>query len=159
MTDGPILARMVHVLAIVIWIGGVALITTIILPLAKSLDDPQQASHLFESVERRFSWIARTMVAVAGASGFYMVRALNLWSRFADLHFWWMYAMVAVWAIFAVILFAAEPLLHRQVAEEIARQPQRAFRRMIVMHWILLAASALTIMGAVMGTHGYSLFD
>ena len=36
--DGLTLARAVHVLALIHWIGGVAAVTTIVLPLAQRLE-------------------------------------------------------------------------------------------------------------------------
>lgn len=156
--DGLALARVLHVLGIVVWIGGVAIITAIVLPLARAQADPQAGVKLFESVERRFAWIARAMVLIVGGSGLYMIWAYDLWQRFADARFWWMHAMVAVWAIFAAMLFVAEPLAHRRMAEKLARAPGPVLRRMMIVHWLLLIASAVTIAGAVAGAHGYRLF-
>ena len=158
MIDGAGLARVIHVLAVVIWIGGVAAVTTIILPLAASAREEGEGRRLFESVERRFSWIARSMLVLVGASGLYMLWTLDLWQRLSDPAFWWMAAMVAVWAVFAVLLFLAEPLLKRRMAHNLTQDPRRTFRRMQVLHWLLLAASLVTIAGAVAGAHGYRLF-
>jgi len=36
--DGVVLARALHVLAVVIWIGGVAMVTTVILPAVRRGD-------------------------------------------------------------------------------------------------------------------------
>jgi uncharacterized membrane protein len=153
--DGLAVARVLHVLAVVVWIGGVALVTAAVLPAARAADD---GPRLFEAVERRFAWIARAMTLIVGASGLYMVWAADLWSRFADAQFWWMDAMVAVWAVFVTILFVVEPLFERRISSAIARDPQRMFRRMARAHWVLLAASGITIAGAVAGAHGFSLF-
>jgi uncharacterized membrane protein YhaH (DUF805 family) len=77
----------------------------------------------------------------------------DLWSRFADLHFWWMWAMLLVWLIFAAMLFVLEPLfLHKRMAA--SPQPQKDFQRMERMHRILLLASILATIGAVGGSHG-----
>ncbi|MEZ5916437.1 MAG: hypothetical protein R3C40_02530 [Parvularculaceae bacterium] len=52
---------------------------------------------------------------LAGVSGFWMIWRGDMWSNFADPHFWWMHAMVCVWAVFAAMLFIIEPLfLHRR---------------------------------------------
>jgi uncharacterized membrane protein len=158
MINGPSVARVIHVLGVVVWIGGVATITTIVLPLAARDGSPKEGRHLFESIERRFSWIARTMALLVGASGLYMTWALDLWSRFRDPAFWWMHAMVALWAVFTAILFVAEPLLHRHIAARMEIHPHSTFRRMQRLHWLLLIASLLVIAGAVSGAHGYSWF-
>jgi uncharacterized membrane protein len=56
--DDIAIARAIHVLAIVIWIGGVAMVTTVVLPLIRRTGAPAARLALFEAVERRFIWQA-----------------------------------------------------------------------------------------------------
>ena len=68
---------------------------------------------------------------------------------------WWMHAMVAVWAVFTIILFVAEPLfLHRWFHERAGRDPEGTFALVQRLHWVLLAASMVTVGAAVLGSHG-----
>ena len=62
MTDVTI-ARALHVLAIVLWIGGVALVTTVLLPTLRRLPDPAQRIALFEAIEHRFGVQARFSIS------------------------------------------------------------------------------------------------
>ncbi len=157
--DDLAIARVLHVLAVVIWIGGVAMVTMVILPAMTSSVAPNERLRTFEALERRFAWIARIMTLIAGFSGLYMLWKLDLWSRFSDPSFWWMHAMVLVWAVFSFMLFVAEPLfLHRVFAARVQRDPEGSFRSIQTLHWILLLISLVTIAGAVAGAHGYSLF-
>jgi len=48
------IARAVHVLAVVIWIGGVGMVTTVILPVVRRARMPTEGQALLEAVERRF---------------------------------------------------------------------------------------------------------
>lgn len=157
--DDVSLARAIHVLAIVVWIGGVSLVTTVVLPLIRRTGDPAQRWALFQSVERRFIWQARTAALLVGASGLYMVWRLDLWDRFRALGFWWMHAMVILWLVFAAILFIGEPL----AAGRSMRRSERAasdqrFATLHRLHWVLLALSAVTVFGAVLGSSGTSWF-
>lgn len=152
-------ARVLHVLAVVVWIGGVAMVTTVILPAMTSSVSPSERLTTFEMLERRFAWIARIMTLITGLSGLYMLWKLDLWARFSDASFWWMHAMVCVWAIFSFVLFIAEPLfLHRVFVARVQRDPEGSFRRMQIFHWLLLLISLATIAGAVAGAHGYKFF-
>lgn len=152
--DDFILARIVHVIAITLWIGGVAFVTLVVMPMLMADEAPDARLARFQQIERGFAWQARIWVALAGASGLWMVWRADMWSRFADLHFWWMHAMVAVWAVFAAMLFIIEPLhLHRHLAQSTA--PASDFARMVIMHKILLAVSMVAILGAVGGSHGF----
>lgn len=147
------IVRAAHVLGVVIWIGGVAFVTMVLLPGLAADYAPARRLQAFHRLEGRFTWIARASVAVVGVSGVWMARRLELWPRFSDPTAWWLHAMVGVWAVFALILFVAEPLvLHRRMAQ--SRDPARTFRRLALMHWVLLAVSLVAVFGAAAGAHG-----
>jgi len=155
MMDDVGLARALHVLAVVVWIGGVAMVTSVILPAARRLAKPEERIAFFEGVERRFALQARVATLVAAATGFYMVYRLDAWDRFLDAQYWWMHAMVGVWAIFTLVLFALEPLfLHRWFQERARLDPDGTFRLVERLHWVLLTISLATTFGAVAGAHG-----
>jgi uncharacterized membrane protein len=150
-----IAARAIHVVAVVLWIGGVAFVTMVALPAARAGALGADRAQAFFALERRFARIARWSIGAAGASGLYLVVQYDAWARFADLSFWWMDAMVGVWALFAGIVYIAEPFaLDRILAAAMRRSEDRAFGRLQRAHWILLAASLVTILGAVAGAHG-----
>lgn len=154
--DDIALARALHVIAIVHWIGGVSMVTLVLLPAVNRLAAPGQWIELFETIEGRFALQAKISVTLAGLSGFYMTWRYDAWTRFADLHFWWMHAMVLVWAIFTIVLFVAEPLfLHPWFSRESQRDPDRVFRIVLRGHRLLLTLSAVTIGGAMLGAHGF----
>lgn len=153
------LARALHVLAVVVWIGGVGMATTVVLPAVRRGDLGSDRLRAFHAIEKRFVWQARAAVIVVGLSGFYMVAEFDLWSRFHSLDYWWMHAMVCVWAIFMLLLFVGEPfVLHRRLPGMVARDPHAAFRRLHLVHVVLLTLSLITVFGAVAGSHGWSLF-
>jgi uncharacterized membrane protein len=157
--DDVTLARAIHVLAVVLWIGGVALVTTVLLPAVRCFKSPDERVTFFESVERRFAGQARVTTAVAGLSGLYMVYRMDLWSRFAMPAFWWMHAMVGLWLVFSLMLFIAEPLfLHQWFLARAKSAPESTFRQILGLHWLLLSLSAVTVVGAVAGSHGALLF-
>ena len=151
MTDLAV-ARLLHVLAVVVWIGGVAMVTLVVLPAARRAGE----AAMFERIESRFAAQSRWSVLVAGASGFYLVERLGLWPRFAEARFWWMHAMVGLWALYVLALFVLEPFwLRQRFAARLARDPQGALLRMERHHWLVLALSLLTVAGAVAGSHGF----
>lgn len=152
------LARVLHVLAIVVWIGGVGFVAAVVLPACAALPGLEGVA-LFARIEKRFAWIARAMVLLAGASGLAMLWQFDLWQRFTQgAAFWWMHAMVLLWLVFAVMLFVIEPLAHRRLEKRLKNDPVRMLRSLRRMHWILFVASLITIAGAMAGAHGYSVF-
>lgn len=151
--DDFILARAIHVIGVLLWIGGVAFVTLALMPVIRSDHAPPQRLQAFHAIERRFSSQAKLWVLLAGASGFWMVWRYDMWSRFADARLWWMHAMVGLWLVFMLMLFVLEPLvLHRLMT---APDPQaRTFARMERVHRILLVLAIITLFGAVAGSHG-----
>jgi uncharacterized membrane protein len=152
------LARALHVLGVVLWIGGVAMVTTVLVPAVRRLPDGD-AMALFERFEHRFARQARWTTLLVGATGFYLVQAMDLWQRFGELRYWWMSAMVLVWLLFTLMLFVLEPLiLHRTLNARARRDPRGTLWMISLMHWFLLALSLATVAGAVAGSHGVLLF-
>ena len=49
-------ARVLHVLGVVLWIGGVAMVTTVLLPAVDRFSQTQVKVIFFERIERRFAW-------------------------------------------------------------------------------------------------------
>jgi uncharacterized membrane protein len=147
------LARTLHLLAILFWIGGVAFVTLILLPWVRRHHQPDDRLAAFHAIEGRFAPQARLWVALAGLSGLWMIHRAGLWYRFADARFWWMHAMVFVWLVFAAILFVVEPLvLHRRMRQ--SPTPSADFDRLLIGHRALLALSLVAFIGAAGGSHG-----
>ena len=129
--------------------------TTVILPAVARSSEPARRIAVFEEIEGRFSLQAKVSVTLVGLTGFYMTYRLDAWDRFADPHYWWMTAMLAVWAIFSIILFIAEPLfLHAWFRRRAARDPETTFALVLRGHWVLLIGTIVTIAGAALGAHG-----
>jgi uncharacterized membrane protein len=153
--DDVSLARALHVLAVVHWIGGVAMVTLVVLPALRKSIEPARRLALFEALEGRFSAQAKVSVGLAGLTGLYLTHRLDAWGRFLDPAYWWMHAMALVWLVFAAVLFIAEPLaLHAWFRRRASGDSEATFRLVQRAHWALLAASALATGAAVLGAHG-----
>ncbi len=158
--DDVTIVRAIHVLSIVLWIGGVGFVTTVILPAVRRLKGAEDRLTFFDTFERYFAWQARITTLFTGLTGLHMVIRLELWDRFLSVSFWWMHAMVLVWLLFTLMLFVAEPLfLHRWLVARAQVDPEATFRAIERLHWCLLTLSAMTILGAVAGSHGFAVFE
>ncbi len=154
-----IFARIIHVISIVLWIGGVAFMTTVVIPALRRIPDPQQRWELFEKFERRFALQAKFVTVVAVLSGVTMVIAANAWQRYLDISFWWMHMMSLVWLIFTLVLFVFEPLfLNRWFSDKAQDDSEATFSLLQKMHWVLLTLSLVAIIGAVAGARGFLRF-
>lgn len=158
MVDDVAVALAFHLLAIIHWIGGLAFVTLIVLPLARLRSTGKEGVALFDSVERRFAAQVRFSIPVAGATGLWMTYPMDLWGRFADPHFWWMSAMLGLWLVFVLMVFVLEPLLHERFEQQARLDPASTLRRITRLHVFLLTLAALTVLGAVAGGRGFDVF-
>ena len=154
MIDWGILARAIHVVAVVVWIGGVWLVTTVLLPVMK-LKRPEEWIGEFDAIEQRFAPQVRIAALLVLLSGLYMLYAYDLWDRFAELRYWWMHLMVGVWLLFAVLLFVVEPLIiGGAIRSHAATASAAMLTRMLWMHRVLLTLALLAVFAAVGGSQG-----
>jgi uncharacterized membrane protein len=150
------LARVVHVLAVIMWIGGVAFVTLILLPALRTQIAPAARAELFERIERGFARQARGMTALTALSGLWLVHRLQARQRFLDPHYWWMHAMLALWLVFTLMLCVVEPwFLHAWFRARAARDAEGTFALVLRLHRVLLALSLITVAGAAAGSHGF----
>ena len=146
-------------LGVVLWIGGVALVTTVLLPAMRRLPEHENPFELFEKIENRFARQARIVTLITGLTGFCMVHEMGAWGRYLRPEFWWLHAMTLVWVIFTLILFVLEPLvLHRRLRERARTDPAGVLALMQRGHWVLFTLTLLTVAGAVSGSHGWLWF-
>jgi len=152
-------ARVIHIIAVVLWIGGVAMVTSVILPAVRKFKSAEEQIEFFERVERRFSQQAKITTILAMLTGVYMLYVSDGWIRYLDVTNWWLHAMTIVWLLFTLVLFVFEPLfLHKWFREKAENNPQKTFTIIQRFHWILLTISMITIAGAVAGSHGWFWF-
>lgn len=153
------LVRVIHVVAVVLWIGGVSMVTTVIIPAVKKMKSKEDQIKTFEQIEGRFALQAKITTLLTGISGFYMLYVLNAWDRYLDYEFWWIHAMTLVWILFTLVLFVLEPfVLHRLFKKYANENPGKTFAIIHRAHWILLILSLITTAGAVAGSHGWFWF-
>ena len=146
-----IIARALHIVAVVMWIGGVAFVTTVLIPSIRSSQSLENKLNLFELLEGKFGFQAKLTTLVTGISGFYMIYVLNAWATMQ----WWIHFMIFIWIIFTLVLFVFEPLfLHKWFHQKAQQNNQKAFFFLQLMHTILLSLSLLAVFCGVSGTHG-----
>jgi len=153
-----LLARALHVVGVVLWIGGVAFVTTTLISSLRVMTDTDRRFQLFEQLEGKFAFQAKIVTLVTGLTGFYMLEYMDAWHRYQQVQFWWIHLMTLVWLIFTLVLFVLEPLfLHRYFKRMAAVNSDKAFAMLHRMHKVLLALSLITVFATVAGVHGLVL--
>jgi uncharacterized membrane protein len=151
--------HIIHVITVILWIGGLAFVTAIVLPMAIKTPDALQKVLLFQRVEHRFARLARAYNLITGATGLAMLIMMG-WHRLLftragiPLTF-----MTLVWVFWFVMLFGLEPVVIRKMLDQMARQGAQMdidaiFRRLNRMHWLMVLVSLAAAAAGVLTAHG-----
>jgi hypothetical protein len=144
-----IVGRAMHVLALVVWVGGVWLVITV--PLSGMRQKPpEEWMREFHAIEQRFAPQARLAMLLVLLTGLYILYQDDLWKRFAYRHYWWMHFMVGVWLLAVVEQLIIRHTLYKRVTTP----PHRMLMRILLMHSLILAFLLFAIFAAIGGSHG-----
>ncbi len=152
--------HIIHLLTVIIWIGGLGFITIIVLPMLIKWDDPLQKAITFQSIEHRFAPAARVYNVITGLTGFVMVY-LTGWHRlYLTTKGIPLLIMTLIWFLWFVMLFGLEPLVVKKMLDRMAKsgvkmEIETIFDRMNRMHWVLLMLSLAATTAGIIFAHGY----
>ncbi|MBI5598389.1 MAG: hypothetical protein HY890_01470 [Deltaproteobacteria bacterium] len=149
------LMHIIHLLTVIVWIGGLAFITILVIPMVIRMPDALQKVLFFQRIEHRFAPMARVFNVIVGATGIAML-LLTGWHRIiftregASL-----LVMTVIWVFWFIMLFGLEPIIIRRMLANLAKsgekmEIEKVFARMNRMHRVLLVVSlAASAAGAV----------
>ncbi len=146
-----------HVLGVVWWIGGLAFVTFVFLPLLRKgeLGGPQA---VFPLIEGRFAPQVKTALILVGATGLYMLWRMDMWGKFGSWHYWWLWLMVIYWCWFALMLFVLGPSgMLKRMMKGSGNDQQKAWKRLHIVHGVLLTIGLIIVFAAIANVSGYGL--
>ncbi|MCK4847217.1 MAG: hypothetical protein KAS88_06035, partial [Deltaproteobacteria bacterium] len=113
----------VHLLTVILWIGGLGFITILMLPMIIRMEDPLGKVLLFNRIEQKFAPLARVYNVIVGVSGFTL---LYMTGAYRDIFTFTIESlpllfMAVVWVFWAVMLFVLEPIVVRKMIEKMQR--------------------------------------
>lgn len=151
--------HMVHVLTVIVWIGGLVFVTGIVLPMAIKTPDPLQKVLTFQRIEHRFAPLAKVYNVIVGISGFVMVWQTGWYELYFRSGGWALTFMTAVWVFWFVMLFGLEPIVIKKMLDRMAREGANMdidgiFRRVNRLHWVMVAISLAASAAGVVVAHG-----
>ncbi len=153
------LLLIIHVLTVIIWIGGLAFVTIIIFPSLYKIEDILQKALSFQRVEHRFAKLARYYVAVVGISGLALAY-LTGWHRILfTRQGLFLTIMFVMWVIWTVMLFGLEPFIIKKMLERMVKgaipNANDIFKRLNAFHWVMLTLSLAAAASGILFAHGY----
>jgi len=157
--DSMMVARALHVLAVIVWVGGEALETFVVLPEIRRIADRDEKLRFFDQFEHRFAQQTRWTLAIIFLTGLYMLIGQDAWLRFLDPNHWWLYAMIFAWSICFIYVFVIDPYIFYPWFKRRAEVDMDAALDAVVhQHWALMVISLITVLGTVAGVHGAVYF-
>lgn len=141
-------ALIIHIVSIVIWIGGVAFVTMIVFPMIQRTQSSFEQVMTFQGIEHRFSRIAQVTVLLAGASGLYLIYEKGLSPG--------IWVMIFIWSLYASLLFFLEKILFKKLFSTPTGEQldtKQIFFRLQVFHWIILVLSFSAIAAGIWTAH------
>jgi uncharacterized membrane protein len=144
----------VHVLGVVIWIGGVAFVTTTVFPMIMRMEGSLEKVLFFQGVEHRFAKIAKAMVTLVGLTGLGLLQLTGEWDILFTLNGIGPTIMLIVWTLYVLILFFEARLFKVIFGGGAQHDTARVFFHLTVFHWVILGMSLLAVAVGVWAGHG-----
>lgn len=145
------LFKLIHILAAVIWVGGMFFAYVVLRPAAVEVLEPPQRLRLWDAVFRRFFYWVWGAVAILLASGFYMI---HLYGGFASApgHVHAMLVMgLLMTAIYGYVFFACYVPFKLLVAKQDWKGAGNVLGRIRKLIAVNLSLGLLTVCVAVIG--------
>jgi uncharacterized membrane protein len=142
-----VIAVTLHIMSVVVWIGGVTFVTLITFPMILRMDKSLEMVMMFQGTEHRFVKIAKTMVILAGLSGFYLLYEKGLSTA--------VIIMIVIWAVYASLIFGLEKILFAKLFgnPEDQKDMKQVFKILQIFHWVVLGLSFFAIAAGVYEAH------
>lgn len=153
--------HIIHILTVILWIGGLGFITILILPMVVKMPDALQKVLLFQRIEHRFAPLARIYTVIVGVSGFSMFFILDFAPILFEKEGRFLLIMIAIWIFWVIMLFGLEPLIVKRILDNLAKEKGKSleiedlFNRMNILHFVLLFLSLAASASGIIFAHSH----
>jgi uncharacterized membrane protein len=144
----------IHVMSVIIWIGGVAFVTMVVFPLVYRTEGSLEKALLFQGVEHRFGGRVKWLIAVVGVTGFWMLSAKYGFFILLEPRGFGVLPMLFAWTLYATVLLCERTIFTKLFADPEKIDMNKALRTINAMHWFLLVVSFSAVAGGVWLGHG-----
>lgn len=143
----------IHVIGVIIWIGGVAFVTTVIFPMMYRTEGSLEKALLFQRVEHRFAGMVRWLIVMVGATGFWILADQYGFGILFQARGLGILIMIVAWSFYAGVLLSERKIFARIFADPERIDMDRALKIINAMHWFLLTISFTAVAAGVWFGH------
>ncbi|MDI6801280.1 MAG: hypothetical protein QMD01_04405 [Thermodesulfovibrionales bacterium] len=144
----------IHVIGVVIWIGGVAFVTMTVFPMIIRMESSMEKVLFFQGVEHRFAKIAKLCVLIAGLTGAWLLSITDRWSILFERAGVGPSVMLVVWVFYVLVLLFEGRLFKMIFRGDAQQDTAKIFIRLTAFHWVVLGLSLIAIFVGVLSAHG-----
>lgn len=144
----------IHVVTVVLWIGGVSFVTIIIFPMLLKMEDSFEKVMMFQRVENRFAKQARIYSIITGVTGgllLYLEKGYSLIFTRAGIG---ITIMFIAWLIYVLVLLFEKNIFKTLFSQTEKLDTAKIFFSLNIFHWFLLGLSLLAVGAGVWTGHG-----
>jgi len=144
----------VHVLGVVVWIGGVAFVTMIVFPMITRMENSLEKVLFFQGMEHRFARIAKSSVVVVGLTGGWLLYVTGEWHILFSIAGMGPTLMLIVWTFYLFVLLFEGKIFKMIFGGKAQQNTDKVFSLLSRFHWVVLGLSLLTVGVGVWTGHG-----
>jgi len=144
----------VHVLGVVVWIGGVAFVTMIVFPMITRMENSLEKVLFFQGMEHRFARIAKSSVVVVGLTGGWLLYLTGEWHILFSIAGMGPTLMLIVWTFYLFVLLFEGKIFKMIFGGKAQQDTDKVFSLLSRFHWVVLGLSLLTVGVGVWTGHG-----
>jgi len=144
----------VHVLGVVVWIGGVAFVTMIVFPMITRMEASFEKVLFFQGLEHRFARIAKVSVAVVGFTGGWLLYSTGEWRILLSMAGIGPTLMLLVWTFYLFVLLFEGKIFKMIFGGGSQQDTDKVFSLLSRFHWVVLGLSLLAAGVGVWAGHG-----
>ena len=144
----------IHVIGVIVWIGGVAFVTLVIFPMMYRTEGSLEKALLFQGVEHRFSGIVRWLIVVVGGTGFYLLSAKYGFSILFTQRGLGILIMLVAWTFYTAVILSEKKIFGKIFADPGKIDMDKALTMINAMHWVLLTVSFSAVAAGIWFAHG-----
>lgn len=143
-----------HVVAVVLWIGGVGFVTVVVFPMLMRMEDSLETVLAFQRFEKRFGLHAKIYLWVTGVTGallLYLTGKYRILFRAETLG---ITIMMAAWLFYFLVLTFEKRIFGRLFGGAKDIDTKKVLRVLNVFHWVILSLSLMAVFAGVWQGHG-----
>lgn len=144
----------VHVVTIVLWIGGVAFVTMIIFPMLVKMEDSLEKVLMFQRIENTFAKQARVYAWTAGITGSILLYLTGQHRMLFTMHGLAVTVMLLIWLVYTIVLTFEKKIFSLLFSQPEKLDAAQIFVRLNTFHWVILILSLGTVFVGVWAGHG-----